>query len=162
MVDLFFFFGFFLFIARANQKIRSLALGRGRKQNKKKTPALFRLEIDRASYGRHPRKKKTIVLKVSIASSRSILHYLWLPKFPSPPPPGAARSECLRFVGNSEPASHHADETRTDIYGPCGVRACTLGIYFHIKAYISRSQFESAQDRISFFFCCWREDRFAS
>jgi hypothetical protein len=31
------------------------------------------------------------------------------------------------------PPSHGAEETKPAIYGPCGVMACTLGIYYYLK-----------------------------
>jgi D-serine dehydratase len=31
------------------------------------------------------------------------------------------------------PPSHETEETKSAIYGPCGVMACTLGIFYYLK-----------------------------
>jgi hypothetical protein len=65
----------------------------------------------------------------------------------------------LRFVATRVP-SHRAKETKSAIYGPCGVMACTLGIFYHLKAYIQGRS--SNLRRTVLHFCCRRARRFVS
>jgi hypothetical protein len=69
---------------------------------------------------------------VGIGAAQSSL----IPKIPTLGP----SEQILRFASSTHPGtrslSYHRNRRLSAIYGPCGVMACTLGIFYHLKAYI--------------------------